>query len=302
FNFLMFFLAKWLLPLLKIEKGTPAYRTYMMLIPSLAPGLSCFPFVIEYLGDETLAQAALADVGNKIFVLIILYLIAMKWYYQLKESNGEEKGTEESRLKGLLKSLISEPVNLVIVSAIILLAFGLNMSALPVFFQDTVTKMSALMTPMVLLFIGMAVKFNRQQFSKIFQLLLFRSGLAFVFSALVLTFVPVSSSMAMLILIFPQSAASFWPFAHMSAVTSLQANNKEQSTVFQLDLGLNFLALSLPFSTLLILVICSTGSSFANTWVAWLAGLSMLGIVIVPLLLRGIAKRKKEEKRALAPV
>ena len=53
----------------------------MMLLPSLAPGLSCFPFIIVYLGDEYLALAALADVGNKIFVLILLYMLAMHWYH-----------------------------------------------------------------------------------------------------------------------------------------------------------------------------------------------------------------------------
>src|SRR6188768_1921733 len=53
------------------------YRSLMLLIPSLAPGLSCFPFILEYSGEGTVAVAALADLGNKIFVLIIAYVIAM---------------------------------------------------------------------------------------------------------------------------------------------------------------------------------------------------------------------------------
>ena len=57
------------------------YRTLIMLIPSLAPGLSCLPFIMEYSGQGPLAMAALADVGNKIFVLVISYTIAMRWYF-----------------------------------------------------------------------------------------------------------------------------------------------------------------------------------------------------------------------------
>ena len=57
------------------------YRTLILLIPSLAPGLSSFPFILEYSGEASLAVAALADLGNKVFVLVIAYLIAMKWYF-----------------------------------------------------------------------------------------------------------------------------------------------------------------------------------------------------------------------------
>ena len=82
FNLIMFAIGYFIIPLLNIEAKSSAHRTLMMLFPSLAPGLSCFPFLVEYLGDESLAWAALADVGNKVFGLIILYIIAMNWYYR----------------------------------------------------------------------------------------------------------------------------------------------------------------------------------------------------------------------------
>lgn len=289
FNVILFFLAKWLLPMVGVKKNSPDYRTYLMLIPSLAPGLSCFPFVIEYLGEESLAHAALTDVGNKIFVLIILYLLAMQMYYSLRGQMNKEPQESNGKLKGLLMSLLNEPVNLVILTAIGLLCVGLNLKALPVFLQDTVLRMSALMTPMVLLFIGMAVKFNRQQFSKIFQLILLRSGLAFIFSALLITFIPLSPELKVLAVIFPQSAASFWPFAHMSAVNSLPIGGDEKSgPVFNLDLGLNFLALSLPFSTILILGICSAGTQFVTPSKIWIFGLMLLGFLFFQKLMSNL--------------
>src|SRR5882762_922289 len=89
FNVIMYFLMD-KLPLQSIFTiPINQYRTLIMLVPSLAPGLSCFPFIMEYSGQSSLAMAALADVGNKIFVLIISYTIAMKWYYQVNRKQVE---------------------------------------------------------------------------------------------------------------------------------------------------------------------------------------------------------------------
>ena len=96
------------------ELSTSQHRTMMLLIPSLAPGLSCFPFVLEYLGDAEVALAAVADVGNKVFVLILLYLLAMHWYHQ---SHDRKPG--ESRLKQLLIRTVSRhPVNILITHSV----------------------------------------------------------------------------------------------------------------------------------------------------------------------------------------
>ncbi|MEL6257368.1 MAG: permease, partial [Bacteroidota bacterium] len=141
FNLLFLSIAFKGMPLLGFKKGGSTYRTMLMLLPSLAPGLSCFPFLLEYFGDESLAMAALADVGNKVFVLVLLYLLAMHWYYQ-----GREKAKTGGRLKELCLSLIKEPVNLVILTALILLGFGLSFKKLPVFLQSSIGSMSAMMT------------------------------------------------------------------------------------------------------------------------------------------------------------
>ena len=52
FNLLMLLIAYKGLGLLGIPKNSPTFRTWLMLLPSLAPGLSCFPFLAEYMGDE----------------------------------------------------------------------------------------------------------------------------------------------------------------------------------------------------------------------------------------------------------
>ena len=308
FNLIMFFSTRVVLSWLGYEAGSSKLRTLSMLMPSLAPGLSCFPFIAEYLGEESLAWAALADVGNKVFVLIILYLVAMHWYQAIYAQSSAQS---QSRLKGLVMSLLKEPVNLVMVTAIALLAFGLNMTALPFFMQDAIARMSLLMTPMILLFIGLAVNVNWQEVKMIINLLFWRAGMAFCLSALVLYLVPVSSvSAALVMVVFPLSACSFWPFAHMSAIEELERRSPEEvreskGQTFDTTFALNVLAFSLPFSTTLILTIFSVGEFFAQPLHLVSIGLVFLGICIIPLLLkksRQAHASRKVEAEVMEPV
>lgn len=150
-NLILFFVMPLILPLMGIGKGTSEYRTARLLVPSLAPGLSSFPFILEFLGDAYLAKAAMSDLGNKIFVLFFLYLVAMNWHYSLQS---HEKKSGITKLKPLIKAMVSEPVNVFIGAALILLAFGVSMNSLPFFLSETLEKLSLIMTPLVLLFIG----------------------------------------------------------------------------------------------------------------------------------------------------
>ena len=71
FNATLFSFTPALLYIIGISKDAPAARSAKLLVPSLAPGLSCFPFILEFLGDNALAKAAMADLGNKFFVLFL---------------------------------------------------------------------------------------------------------------------------------------------------------------------------------------------------------------------------------------
>jgi malate permease and related proteins len=275
FNFLMFVGLQQLLPWYGIEKNTATYRTYLLLFPSLAPGLSCFPFLIEYLGDDALAWGALADIGNKFFVLIVAYMIAMHWFFKLYPSLNASNG---SKIKALLISLINEPINLVIVVALALLSFGIRMENLPTFVASTITNLSNLMTPLVLMYIGIAVVFNWTQIKNIFNLLLLRAGITFLVSAAVIFLIPGLPTLAVLVLVvFPQSAISFWPYAHMATIQAMEgASTQKYKKTFDLELGINILALSLPFSTLLMLTVFSFGETFTSPHFILIAGLAMI--------------------------
>ncbi|MEM9324861.1 MAG: permease [Bacteroidota bacterium] len=261
------------------------HRTLMMLIPSFAPGLSCFPFIAEFLGDESVALAALADVGNKFFVLILLYFLAIHWYHRLNEV---PKQSNNAKLKQLGMAMVAEPINMVMIVALVMLAFGLNLQSLPETVSGVILRLSGIMAPLILLFIGLAVKLNRQDFGLILRLLLGRAGLLFLISAAVIFLVPsLSVPLMLLIIVFPQSSCSFWPFAHMSAVDAME---DAEGRTFDVNFGLSTLAISLPLSTTLILGVFSFQSVALNPLYLAIFGILLVVGASLPEVMRMVRK------------
>ncbi len=281
FNLIMFLASKYLLSASFPKNDGAKKRTAIMLLPSLAPGLSCFPFIVVYLGDDSLALAALADVGNKIFVLLLLYMLAMHWYHSraLKKLQTSSK----SKIKDLALALFNEPINMVIIVGLLLLAFGLNLESLPGFLQNTIGDLKMIMTPLILLFIGMAVRIKSGEFGLILSLLTRRAGITFLLSAVFVFLWPaLTPTLTLLLVVFPQSACSFWPFAHMSAVSALEDTDEQKEPTFAMDFAVNILAFSLPFSTILIIGIFSFNKLFVDPWVLLASGAVCIGLSFIP--------------------
>uniref|UniRef100_UPI0040476AA1 hypothetical protein n=2 Tax=Roseivirga sp. TaxID=1964215 RepID=UPI0040476AA1 len=302
FNFLLYLLTPLLLKLFSIERQSPKGRTLMMLVPSLAPGLSCFPFILEYIGEEQLANAALADVGNKFFVLIFLYVMAMNWYYA---NNANDDSNSKSKLKSLLVSLIKEPINVIIILAISLLSLGLNLTTLPSFLSETFVRLSAIMTPLVLIFIGLAVKLSKKGLGTVISILCCRAGISILISAIMISALGLSVPGAiMLAIVFPLSAVSFWPFAHMSAFNLKEEADsiKESKRTFDTEFAILILACSLPFSTLLILGILSAGTLFTGIPTLLTLAFILLGLGTLPIIIKKIyfsLKSQAERKEGI---
>lgn len=289
-NLLLFFTMPLVLPLIGIGKGTSEYRTAKLLVPSLAPGLSSFPFILEFLGEEYLAKAAMSDLGNKVFVLFFLYLVAMNWHYSLQST---EKHNDGTKLKPLIKAMVSEPVNVFIGAALVLLAFGLSMDSLPFFLSETLEKLSLIMTPLVLLFIGLAVKFKRKQFLQIFSLLCTRAGLILLISWVFVMITGIEAQKEiLLILAFGLSACSFWPYAHIAAVDSMEMDKKSEQRTFNSDFGVAILALSFPLSTMLILATLNSGSFFVNPFNILMTAILLLVVGLAFPLISSVGKKK----------
>jgi hypothetical protein len=65
----------------------------------------------------------------------------------------------------------------------------------------------------------------------------------------------------LLAIVFPQSACSFWPFAHMSTVNTMEEGKQR---TFDVSFALSVLAISLPFSTIIILSVLSFQTFMTN--------------------------------------
>lgn len=295
FNFLLLGISNFSLNVFGLKKSPAIKRTLMMLIPSLAPGLSCLPFIAEYLGESELAMAALADVGNKVFVLILLYILAMQWYH--KSTSHDQKTSTSGKVKGLLLSMINEPINMVIILALVLLGLGYNLSSFPPFMEATILRISAMMAPLVLLFIGLAVKIKWKEFNLIFRLLVWRAGVTFLISGTLIFLVPsITPALALLAIVFPQSSCSFWPFAHMTAVDNMEKKNNAMRKTFNTDFAVSVLACSLPFSTILILTVFSLPEFFIQPLYVGISGILCICISFLSGAARKLLNRKTDEE------
>ncbi|MEO9571146.1 MAG: permease [Polaribacter sp.] len=288
FNVILFAITPVLLKFIGVDIHSAKGRSAKLLIPSLAPGLSCFPFILEFLGDDALAKTAMADLGNKFFVLFLLYLVALKWHYKNADF---EANSLKSKLKMLFKTLLYEPVNMFIIVALVLVSFGITIDKLPNFLSITLTRLSFIMTPLVLIFIGLAVKIKKQQFFQILSLLLLRASFTLFLIAGIIFFVDLTIQKDILVMIaFTLSSASFWPFAHISAIHFKEKKENTEDRTFDPNFALSILALSLPISVLLILGILTAGNTFAEiNSILILGGILFLVGIIFPI----ISKIKK---------
>ncbi len=283
FNFIMYLVTPLAMASFGIKKDSSTGKTMRILLPSLAPGLSCFPFIIEFLGDESLALAAMADIGNKFFVLIFLYVIAMNM--SLKNM-GTENGKMKDKILSLLSSLAKEPINLILFAGILLLSFGVSYDTLPNVVQGVFDKTSALMTPLVLIYIGLALKLKESNKRVVVALLLMRAGVSLVLSAIFIALAGITSvNMILLTIVFPLSCVSFWPFAHMSFFAAKEETMEipKEKRTFNIELAIMVLAISLPFSTTLILTILTAGTYFTDIWRIMFLGMGLLALGIVPM-------------------
>ncbi|WP_020528164.1 AEC family transporter [Flexithrix dorotheae] len=303
FNLIILGLARVILVATGLKEEQGKLNSFMFLFPSLAPGLSCFPFLAEYLGEESVALAALADIGNKIFVLIILYLLAMQLHYSIFKKGVEEEG--QSKFKSLLLALVKEPVNMAIVIAIVLLSFGLTITDLPEFVGSSIGKMSAIMTPLVLIFIGIAAKIKWNDLKLIVNLLALRSGLAFLFSGAIIYIFQLTDPVYILVTVtFFQSSCSFWPYAHICAIDAMEKDHVAlgKQKTFDSDIALVMLATSLPFSTLIMLSIFSFSEVMLDYKNSLLIGICFVILSCIPIVIKLVKKsRAEEEVKVLEP-
>ena len=302
FNIIIFAITPLILKIAKISDSKKK-RTLLMLLPSFAPGLSCFPIINDFLGSEALAKASIIDFGNKFFVLLFLFFIAIR-LHNVNQNNAIYN--RRKSIKPMLKNFLYEPINIIIFVAIIFLWTGNTITNLPNLLIDFFSKISDTLTPVVLIFIGLSIILKRDVVMDIIPLLLLRSGICL----LILTFLLQLSGYGFytetkLFLILSISSVSFWPFAHMTFVNNIEKDIDKRNKTFDIKFGLNFLAYSLPFSTTLILFLFSNDSFLSNAINLYLISVFLIilgyGLAIFFNTKKNRFSRKKTLKNSLTP-
>ena len=291
-NGLLFLLFKWLMPFAKL--GTVSERTFLLLLPSFAPGLSCFPYIYEFMNEESMAVAAFADVGNKLFVLPILYVASLWMYLQLHYKDSGSKLFDSVPLKKITRDLLGEPVTIIMVLALLLVTFGLDFSSLPQVLQESGSRLSLLVTPIVLIYIGLAVSFDRKVLGQVAMALLFRSGLIFILMGVLgyLLLFWIDPTIVFILSVFVQSSVSFWPFSHMAMVEKLEEDRAAKT--FDLRIGLATLAISLPFNSMIVVMMTTIGPEYLSIATQLIIGVIVVFVISVLLWLKSTIRSSRE--------
>jgi malate permease and related proteins len=251
---------------------SPKARALMLLFPSLAPGLTVYPFVEQFLGRPGLAWVALADMGNKLFVLVGLYALAVYWFQQ---SAGHLKKSSTPQWQTILRFLLTEPVNGAIVLGLLLASWQVRAADLPLALIDALQKFSLCSTPLILFYVGVSLNLRKIQFGTLLLVLLARAGVGFLLSAIALAILrPTSIEAITLFISLPQASCSLWPLLH---ATKINQQADVDGNFFDVDFATALLALSFPFSITVLLLVFVSGSFFYSPVHLGLAGGMLLG-------------------------
>jgi predicted permease len=262
----------------------PKRRALILLFPSLAPGLTVYPFVEQFLGSQGLAWAALADMGNKFFVLIGLYILAIIWYQKTAQRFDSQLKPQWRQIGTFL---LNEPVNVAIVAGVVFAAFHLSSASIPLALFDTIQKLALCATPLILFYVGISLKLGSLQFGAILMVLLARAGVGFLLSGAAIAMLRPASEVAMLLIALPQASCSLWSLLHATRIN--QQDSRGDHLFFDTEFATALLAMSFPFSIFVLLIVFSSGNFFNSSIHLAYVGSAFLSVFSVLLLLNRLS-------------
>lgn len=248
-----------------IQLEVSKQRMFVLLFPSLAPGLSVYPFLEQFNGRASLAWAAISDVGNKLFVLFGLLVLAYAWCQKVaaqQTGTSEKVGLRASDSRSLGLTLLCEPINAALIISLCLAKANFHSHHLPPSLLDALQKLAAITTPLILIFIGLSIKSKSIELVRVLLVLAVRANLGLIVSILAIFWMhPTSPDVIMLLVAMPQASCSLWPLLHAFQINEHKA---VKETLFDTEFGANLIAISFPFSCLVLLIAFCCGHWFMN--------------------------------------
>ena len=210
-------------------------------------------------------------------------------------TQGIKKKKNKISIKSILKNIFLEPINAVLVISILMLSFGFNVNDIPAIITDFISRLKDTLTPLVLIFVGLSIIFAKQALREIIPLLFIRAGISLFLIGLIGTFTDFGGvDDSTFYVILSLSSVSFWPFAHMTLIDKIEKNAKFKERTFDIQFGLNFLAYSLPFSTIFILLFLSNSEKLVNVSSLFMLALIM---IVVGFLIMWMSSKPIQDKK-----
>jgi len=258
-------------------------RTAAMQLGTMAPALSVYSFTREFAGPLYGGLAALADVPNKIYTLILFPIYFKRRGEAALVNSGSALAPSPAlapapvKKRKRLASTVGDPFNLAIGSGLVLAALGMPVKSLG-FFGTAIGNLASAQTSVLFLLIGLKLKFGGARARFCLRLLLARHGLialsmSFLLAALL---PPLASSGAgaaaaaqvatresarLAATLSSQAASSIIAYGQMAKVV---AANPEVEAKYDLDTAFDIVALSFPLTIVLNTVACLAGNAYVN--------------------------------------
>jgi len=206
----------------------------MLMFTSLSPGLSALPYVQAVVastppGDFDAGKVGLADLGIKPFVLFVLYMAASAISASTSKLNGSSsaKGATStatstvklSAVKNLFVSYFTEPVTAASILALALLICGPFPLSDQWIWGQAMSRLAASCSPAIFLLIGIKLQRPERQHAGLLALMIYRSGLAFIFISILSAVRSMRANEVMFWIFICNSAASFLGNMHIVRVS-----------------------------------------------------------------------------------
>jgi len=236
-------------------------RSTAQVLWSMAPALSSFAFIKEFVGSAAVGTAALIDLPNKFFVLIV-FPVLLKLWAPAGGSSADEKTS--SNLGGKLKKALTEPFNVGILGGLAMAATGTKLARLgPV--GTAVTMMADAVTPVLFLLLGLKLNIKGSTPALCATLLFLRHGaIALAMSALFTIAGPaIAPGTALALTVMSQSAVSVVGVGQLNKAVAAGVPG------YTNEVGFDLLGYSFPFTTLLTATACVLGPAYIKNlhWV-----------------------------------
>jgi hypothetical protein len=236
-------------------------RTAAIQVGTMAPVLSVFAFIREFVGEARTGYAALVDLPSKTYTLVLMPLVLL--LVGDPAGRAASAGTRKPTLRERVSAAgvqLSDPFNAAILLGLLMAGTGTRVADLG-FLGAAVRTLASAQTPVLFLLIGMKFQLSGARPAFVLALLLARHGLiALAMSGFLRLANIVEPGARLAAVLSSQAAASIVAFGQIDA-----AAKRSPALGFDSALAFEIVTLSFPLSVVLNTVACVAGAAYVDS-------------------------------------